>query len=73
MAEGWQGRTERELDTQRSEYNSKCRLSQGSSFMMNKSYKARYNPSSLNGSIIQRRARIEMESNSDTNANSYAL
>ena len=36
------------------------------SCMMNKSYKARYNPSSLNVSIIQRRDRTEMKPNSDT-------
>ena len=43
------------------------------SCMMNKSYKARYNPSSLNSSIIQRRDRTEMKSNSDTKNFFYAI
>ena len=43
------------------------------SCMMNKSYEARYNPSSLNGSIIQHRDRTEIKSNSDTKRFFYSL
>ena len=42
------------------------------SCMMNKSYKARYNPSSLNGSELQLLDRTEMKSNSDIKDVSYA-
>ena len=50
-----------------------CAISLKYSCMMNKSYKARHNPSSLNGSIIQRRDRTEIKTNSDTKNFFYAI
>ena len=50
-----------------------CAMLLKCSCMMNKSYKARHNPSSLNGSIIKRRDRTEIKSNSDTKKFFYAI